>query len=271
MRRTLDHHPPLSVVRKPATTAVTDALWRRYQCDRDMEARARLLEQYLGLVHHAARELATRLPGAMQFEDLLSAGTVGLVQALESFDPARGFAFSSFALPRIRGAMRDEMRSWDWIPRSVRERIRHLRSVESDLRRRLGRQPEPDEMAAALGVDLATYWRYADANSEPVLLPLDPAPAGRAPERRLAEAIADPASRSQSDALEADETWSELAIAFATLSERDRLILNLSYFEELTLREIGEILHITESRVSQIRTRALRRLGERIDPRREAA
>lgn len=256
---------------KRSPTAVTDALWQSYVRERRSDTRSLLLDQYLGLVHHAALEIRPQLPSSMEFEDLLSAGAVGLVQALESYDPTRGFAFSSFALPRIRGAMRDELRSWDWIPRTVRERNRHLRSVEDTLHRRLGRAAEPREVAAALGVDLETYWRYVDETKRPVMLALDPISAAGEPELRLVEALVDPLGRNPIDTMEENETLAQLAEAFASLPERDRLVLTLSYFEGLTLKEIGETLHITESRVSQIRTRAVERLSERIEPKRKAA
>jgi len=107
-------------------TVLTDALWEKYLHHRDDRTRSQLLAQYLGLVHHSAHEMAKRVPKDLELDDLISAGTVGLVQALETFDPSRGLAFSTFAVPRIRGAMLDELRTWDWIPRSVRERSRKI-------------------------------------------------------------------------------------------------------------------------------------------------
>lgn len=251
---------------------VTAALWRRYREDRDLAARDRLLEQYLGLVHHAARQVARRVPAELDLDDLVGAGSLGLVQALESFDPSRGFAFSTYALPRIRGAILDEVRSWDWVPRSVRDRTRKLRRAEQSLRGRLGREPEPEEVADALEVDLDTYRRYANESRGPVLLSLDPAPdPGEDAPARLSDTLADAAAPDPDASLARAELLAGLADAFDSLSERERLILTLSYYEELTLKEIGEILHVTESRVSQLRTRALRRLQERMDPMENAA
>jgi RNA polymerase sigma factor for flagellar operon FliA len=251
--------------RKTSQKEITGALWRRYAARRDPETRDLLLEQHLGLVHHLAREIAQRSHHTLELEDLIGAGTVGLVQAVESFDPSRGLAFSSFAVPRIRGAILDELRSWDWVPRSVREKSRALKKTGERLRQQLGREPEAPEMAEALGVDQETYWRYLDETKDPVLLRLDSSPGtGCHDEPCLSELIPDRSSLSQDDALMAKERMRALLESFGTLSQRDRLILTLSYYEKLTLQQIGEVLHITESRVSQLRSRALKRLGERI-------
>jgi RNA polymerase sigma factor for flagellar operon FliA len=245
---------------------ITDALWARYVASRDAGTRDLLLEQYLGLVHHAAREIAHQRPHALETEDLVSAGTVGLVQALETFDPSRGLAFSSFAVPRIRGAILDELRSWDWVPRSVRQRSREIRKTRRDLERRLGRSPEPSEIAEALGMDLESYFRCQVESESPVLLSIDPLPGdGQRRDAVRGETIPDRSAPGVVETIERGETLARLRGAFASLSVRDRLVLTLSFFEELTLSQIGAVLHVTESRVSQIRTRALRRLLERIE------
>lgn len=246
---------------------ITDALWERYVASRDDSTRELLLEQYLGLVHHAAREAAHHRPHALDVGDLVSAGTVGLVQALESFEPSRGLAFSSYAVPRIRGAILDELRSWDWVPRSVRQRKREIDKARRDLQHRLGRFPEPAEIAAAAGLDLETYHRCDAEPDNPVLLSIDPLPGeGHRGNAALGESIPDHAAPGAVETIERGETLARLRDAFASLSVRDRLVLTLSFFEELTLSQIGVVLHVTESRVSQIRTRALRRLLERIEP-----
>jgi len=229
------------------------------------------LDQYLGLVHHAARETIRQFSGSLDLEDLVSAGTIGLVQALEGFDPSLGFAFSTYALPRIRGAIMDEIRSWDWVPRSIREHSRDLRQATEELRRQLGRDPKPDEVAEALGVDLKTYWRYTATSRDPVVLSLDPVPEAGDQPSRLSETLPDPSAEQMPETLAEAETRLELAASFEALSKRDRLILSLSFYEGLTLQQIGKILHITESRVSQLRTRALRRLREAMSSKEEAA
>ncbi len=243
-----------------------DELWTRYRRDGDLRARDQLLERHLGLVHRAAREVVRHAPASLELDDLVGAGTVGLVQALEAFDPGRGFAFSTFAMPRIRGAILDEVRGWDWVPRSVRERNRRIKKAADGLRRMLGREPEPAEVAAALGIDVETYQRQAADLRDPVLVAFDPGPDEAGEGGGLAEVLPDESAPDQTAVLERSETMEGLAEAFASLSERDRLVLTLSYYERLTLQEIGEVLHVTESRVSQIRTRAHKRLLERMEP-----
>lgn len=243
---------------------VTDALWQRYVTQRDAATRTQLLELYLGLVHHAAREIVPRAPAQLDLEDLISAGTVGLVQALEGFDPSRGLAFSSFAMPRIRGAILDELRSWDWVPRSVHQQGRRIEAARQRAALELGREPGEQEIARALGVDEATYRDCAIRARTPVLLTLDPAPRAVGEATALAETIPDPEAENRLESLAASETVTHLLQAFGSLSQRDRQVLTLSFYEKLSLKEIGEILHITQSRVCQIRARALQRLADSI-------
>jgi RNA polymerase sigma factor for flagellar operon FliA len=241
------------------------ALWTRYRETGDPTSRARLLDLYLGLVHHGARELLKRAAHDLEFDELISAGTLGLVQAIEGFDPGRGLAFSTYAMPRIRGAMLDEMRSRDWMPRTVRTRRRLIARARGRLLQRLGRPPEARELAAELGVTLATYWRWMGEADPRVMLALHHAAGpggGEAP--RLDETIPDLRASEPGEALTRAETLAELREAFAALPEKERLVLSLYYYEELSLKQIGEVLHVSESRISQIRTRALKRLREQV-------
>jgi RNA polymerase sigma factor FliA len=248
-----------------AGSRLAETLWARYAASRDPEARVQLLDLYLGLVHHAARELARASGARLELDELVSAGTVGLVQALEGFDPARGLAFSTYAMPRIRGAILDEVRGQDWTPRSVRERRARLARARAALQNRLGRAPSGSEVAAELGIDLETLWTWERDAHGRVRLELDAA-AGRDGESdlRLMETIADAAATAPDHDLLRGETLSELRAAVAELPSKDRLVLSLYYHENLSLRQIGEVLHVTESRVSQIRTRTLKRLRERL-------
>lgn len=259
----------MSARRAESAARLTDALWSRYRDDGDVEARAQLLDGYLGLVHHTARELLKTVSQDLELDELVSAGTLGLVQAIEGFELARGLAFSTYAVPRIRGAMLDELRSRDWIPRSIRTRRRLLARTSAVLQHQLGRAAEPHEMAAALGVDLPTYWRWTGEADPRVMLALHHAATREGEEHRLEETIPDPASREPFEALTQAETLAELRDAFADLPHKERLVLTLYYYEELSLRQIGEVLHVTESRVSQIRQRALQRLRVQVHHERE--
>jgi RNA polymerase sigma factor for flagellar operon FliA len=248
-----------------AMTRVTEALWERYRGHGDTSARAKLLDSYMGLVLHAAHELRRRGAGGVEFEDLVGAGSLGLVQALEGFDTSRGLAFSTYAMPRIRGAMLDEINHRDWAPRTVRVRRRLLAQARAELQHRLGRAPDPEELAERMGVDLATYWKWAGEIEGRGLVGLDDL-GGESSDLALHERIPDPfASAPGADLMEAEQLQ-ELRNALEELPAKDRLVLSLYYYEGLTLRQIGEILHVTESRVSQIHGRAVKRLRERVEP-----
>jgi RNA polymerase sigma factor FliA len=238
-----------------------EALWHRYGVHGDPAARDTLIEQHMGLVRHAARELLQRVGDSVPFDDLVGAGSLGLIQALEGFDPSRGFAFTTYALQRIRGAMLDELRAADWRPRSVRTRGRALQAAERTLEGRFGRPAGHAEIAEAVGVDLETYWSWRGDMQCGTFVAFDGAGDGsEAHAPALANTLADPEARSPVDSIELEERTHLLREAIATLSPRYRLVLTLSYYEELTHRQIAEVLHVTESRVSQIRTAALHKL-----------
>lgn len=242
---------------------LTPALWARYRGEHDLAARAELLDRYLGLVYHAARELVRQLPPEIELDDLVGAGTLGLVQALEAFDLDRGLAFSTFAMPRIRGAMLDDLRRRDWTPRGVRTRRRRMHEAQAGLQQRLGRDPMAEEVASSLGVDLKTYWRWLGEVNGAGLVALEDRETGDSAGGPLE--LADPAAAEPGERLSYEQSLEGLRDALGSLPERERLVLALYFYEELNLKQIGEVLHVTESRVSQIRARALARLRERIE------
>jgi RNA polymerase sigma factor for flagellar operon FliA len=249
---------------QPSPHSLTEALWDRYRATGDIEARAQLLDRYLGLVHHVAREVASRA-SQIELDDLVSAGTLGLVRALDSFDRSRGLAFSTYAVRRIRGAILDDLRSRDWIPRSVRVKARKCAATIAELERSLGREPEPREVAAALGIEVEVYFQWRAAIDGGVMVSFDATTdLGRRQTVALEETLENPDAEKPGDALEADEATMRLRAMIGTLPERERTVLALYYYEELNLRQIAEVLHVTESRVSQIRTQALKRLRERM-------
>jgi RNA polymerase sigma factor FliA len=254
-----------SSARKGPAPGVAEALFSRYRETGDVGARAQLLDLYLGLVHYGARELVRTCPAGVEVDELVSAGTLGLVQALDGFDPARGLAFSTYAMPRIRGAMLDELRSRDWMPRTVRTRGRQIKQARATLQQKLGRAPGEAEMAGALGVDLETYRRWASESQARILLEMDrPVEVESGGGVRLAETIPDEAGEQPGESLARAESRDALRAAIESLSAKDRLVLSLYYYEGLTLKQIGEVMHVTESRISQIHSRVLERLRERI-------
>ena len=238
------------------TQTTTDALWRRWRDQGDVEARRELLGRYLGLVHHAAREVAPRVRDAVSLDELVSAGSLGLMQAMQGFDIDRGLAFSTFAMRRIRGAILDELRARDPLSRADRAHVRRLDSAVAELEQRGGRAPTPGEVATHLGVDHETLhrWRERTAHAGPVSLESEPN--GRV----LADQIGDDGGEAIHGALEQSERRGVIQAALDALPARERLVVARSYFEERPLREIAAELGVTESRVCQLRAQALARL-----------
>lgn len=218
-----------------------------------------LLQEYLPAVRRQALALQVKLPSSIDLDDLIQAGTVGLLDALGRFDPNAGAAFLPFASQRIRGAMIDELRSRDWLPRSVR---RHARDVESAIHRltqRLGRPPEEREVAAELGMPLDEYQQLLGDINNGFLLPY---------EEMVAEsgepAAGDTGARTPFGALLEGEQRELLVRAIEELPEREKTLMGLYYQEELNLKEIGAVLGVSESRVCQLHSQAISRLRSRL-------
>jgi RNA polymerase sigma factor FliA len=240
----------------------TDVLWARYRSARDPEARSQLLTRHLGLVHHVAREVSRRIP-SVELGELVSAGALGLMKALDSFDLSRGLAFSTYAVLRIRGAILDDLRSRDSTPRSVRAKRRKIDSVAAALEAQLGRAPTAHEIANRLNIDMTTYWKWKDAvGSYAEAETTRPIPGRRS--SRDAENHADPSAPSAPQQIVESEHVAQMRHLIAKLPEQQRRVLALYYYEELNLRQVGQVLQVSESRVSQIRSQALRRLRAEI-------
>jgi RNA polymerase sigma factor FliA len=231
-------------------------LWRRYRRQGDQSARMDLLERYLPLVRLLARKLAARIGGAVEADDLVSAGTIGLVQALESFDLGRANSFATYASRRIHGSMLDELRRRDWVPRSVRAKARKLQRASGRFEAVAGRAPAPSELAAALEIDLPTYWSWKNTVDGAHQVSLDDCPSGDISE--LAITMTD--HEGSLEGIEREEQVEQMAHALGRLPERERNVLVLYFYEELNLRQIAEMLNLTESRISQIRSAALNRV-----------
>jgi RNA polymerase sigma factor FliA len=237
-------------------------LWQQYRRGGDLEARTQLLGRYARLVHHLARQTSRRIGPDVELDDLVGAGMLGLVRALEAFDPARGLAFSTYAVPRIRGAILDELRARDWMPRSLRSRARDISRIRAALEQTLERSPRATEVAAGMGVDLPTYLRLEALTDAREFVSIDqPGPDGLP---SLGEVLCGSSPEADQIRWTQEERLESLRDGVAELPEKDRLVLTFYYYEGLNLRQIGEILHVTESRVSQIRTRALALLRERL-------
>jgi RNA polymerase sigma factor for flagellar operon FliA len=230
------------------------------------DARDTLLRDNLSLVHHVARTLARRLADDADLDELVSAGTLGLMSAAESFDPGRGLAFSTFAVPRIRGAMLDELRRQDHVPRSVRRKSRSIAQAREALMHTLGRDPSSREMADALGVDRDTLFRWTAEVETAVHLPLDGHGRSAQDERPTRAELLRSEVELPDESLAREEQVAALRDAMLALDDQERTVLALYYFENLRSREIGELLGVSESRVSQVRARALGRLRAALTP-----
>lgn len=217
-----------------------------------------LLEQHLPLVRRQALNLRTRLPPSVDLDDLIQAGTIGLLDAMKRYDPTQGVSFATFASQRIRGAMLDELRSRDWVPRSVRRVSREVDATLRQLEQRLGRPPEEREMAAALGVELAEYQRMLLDTNGSYLVALD-----EMSDEEL-DARSSEHSASPFVAFADERNRERLVKAIEALPERERLVLALYYQEELNLKEIGAVLGVSESRVCQLHSQAVARLRQRL-------
>lgn len=237
----------------------------------DPAARERLLTEHLGLVHHVARKVSRTLTVDVDLDELVSAGSMGLMNALDNFDASRGLAFSTFAAPRIRGAILDELRRQDHVPRSVRRKTREITAARESLMRELKRAPEDREVAQHLGVDVETFWRWTGDVEGTTHVPLDDRTGDDRDGRALAPAdfLAGETHHDIEDRLNLGEEVEILRDAILRLKEQERIVLTLYYYEELKLHEIATILELTESRVSQIRSKAVSRLRGELAPLRE--
>ncbi|MGD8237990.1 MAG: FliA/WhiG family RNA polymerase sigma factor [Armatimonadota bacterium] len=227
--------------------------------------RQRLITAHVSLVESVVGRIMVTLPDSVDREDLISCGILGLIQAVDRFEPRRGVKFNTYATSVIRGAVMDELRSQDWAPRSVREKCRRLERVLSGLEAQLGRSPDDHEMAAALRMPVDEYHQLLSDASGVALVSLETLLSGSDVMRqettmsRSEEGLQDPEHHAERQELKA-----VLAEAIDTLPQPERLVIALYYHEELTLREIGEVLGVTESRVCQIHTQAVLRLRTRM-------
>jgi len=243
-------------------------LWRRYKEGGDTSARERLVVAYSPLVKFVAGRTGARLPSHVDQADLISYGMIGLIEAMERFEPDRQIRFETFAMQRIRGAIIDELRSLDWVPRSVRARARAIERANASLEAKLGRAPNDDEMAESMEMDVDEFHGALLEIANSSILALDDLwtfadPEGGGGQISVLDTIRDPSAADPEAEAETTELKDRLADAIESLPERERLVIALYYYENLTLREIGEILGVTESRVSQLHTKAVLSLRSR--------
>jgi RNA polymerase sigma factor for flagellar operon FliA len=251
--------PVKTVTIPPAVDDELAMRWDEFKTSGDGVAREKLILHYAPLVKYVASRVATGLPSSVDQSDLVSYGMFGLIDALEKFEPGRGNKFETYAIPRIKGAIIDELRAMDWVPRSIRFKARELEKAQADLEAMLKRQPTEEELAERLGVSRRELHDMLTQISFVSVLALDEvvsAGADRGEQVSLIDTLADKGI-DPTYGVESQETRGLLAAAINSLSEREKIVVTLYYFEGLTLAEIGEILGVTESRVCQIHTKAV--------------
>ncbi len=242
-------------------------LWVQYKSGPDRQLRDRLILTYAPLVKYVAGRLGASLPAHVDESDLVSYGLLGLIDAIERYDLNRDVKFETYAIARIRGAIIDELRSLDWVPRSVRSRAREIERAIAQLEAQLMRPPTDEEIAGKMGVteeELDDALLEISRSSIGALDELWSSPTGSGDAVSLVDTLEDPNSVEPGGEIEATEVKEMIGEAIAALPEREKLVITLYYYEELTLREIGEVLGVTESRVSQLHTKAILRLKARL-------
>ncbi len=250
---------PEKPIKKPSEPSID---WLRYQRDANPEVRARLLRQYLPLVRNVAGRMAIGFPRSVELSDLINTGVIGLVEAFGNFDPQRGVKFETYAVPRIRGAILDELRALDWVPRSTRARSREIERALLCLENDFGRPPTDAELAQKLGCTVEELMLAKGDVSGSSLLSLDETIYREEDNHQVPriETVRDDSRATALGDLEKSELRAFLVTAIDRLTEQEKLVIALYYFEELTLKEIGEVMTISESRVSQIHTKAVLKL-----------
>lgn len=243
--------------------SVIDALWVTFKADGELSVRERLILHYSPLVKYVAGRVGAGLPRSVDQNDLASYGLFGLIDAIDKFEPERGFKFETYAINRIKGAILDELRALDWVPRSVRSRSRLIETGITELEHRLQRAPTEDELAEHLEMTVDDLLGALAEIGRTGIAALDEL-VGSDSQTSVGDMLADPGSISPETAVQVEETRQGLMEAINRLPDRDRLVVTLYYYEGMTLAEIGDVLGVTESRVCQIHAKTMMSLRNRL-------
>lgn len=244
-----------------------ETIWKEYKENGSKVAKDKLLVEYAHLVKYVAHRLAVNLPSSVDRDDLIGSGVLGLIKAVETFEIERGFKFETYAGHKIRGAILDELRALDWVPRSVRTKSRDLQKTFAKLENRLGRMPYDDEVCEELGMEIDEYEGLLSDIAPTTIVSLEesmPERGADSKEIRLIDTIEDPGSDNPLKQLGFVEVKNILKDTISNLPEKEKLVVALYHYEELTLKEIGVVLGISESRVSQIHSKAILKLRSRL-------
>ena len=244
-----------------------EELWEQYARDKDPFIREVIAEKYAPLVKYVAGKVAIGLPHNIEFEDLIGYGVFGLLDSIDKYEPSRGIKFKTYAVTRIRGAIYDELRSIDWVPRSVRQKAKELEKLIGTMENRLGRSVDDEEIANELGVPIDEFHELLMKISGSSVLSLsDVWYLGDDNDKiSVADTIESPLSLNPDVQVEREEIQRIIYDVIINLPEKEKKVLILYYYEDLTLKEIGKVLEVTESRVSQLHTKAILRLRSKLD------
>ena len=261
------HGRAVSDGKMPEEDKEINELWRRYKQDADPAARDRLILTYAPLVKYVAGRMGTNFPSHVDESDLISYGLLGLIGAIERFDLSRNIKFETYAITRIKGSILDELRSLDWVPRSVRSMARQIERSSAKLENKLHRAPSDEEMASDLGLTMDEFRDALTRISSSTIVALEELwtiSSTGTESVALIDTIEDRQSKDPAAVVDVNDVKERLAGAISNLPEREKIVIALYYYEGLTLREIGDVLGVTESRVSQLHTKAILRLKGRL-------
>jgi RNA polymerase sigma factor for flagellar operon FliA len=243
-----------------------DELWIEYKKTRAIALRDAFIRQYMPLVKYVAGKVATGLPATIEFDDLVGYGQFGLIDAIEKFDPEKNVKFKTYAVTRIRGAIFDELRLQDWVPRSVRQKSREIEDVIGELEAKLGRTASDAEIAQAMGITEAEFLQTVLKVSGTSVISLNDMWSGGDDSEHISivDSIEAPSSLNPDVIVEREEVRRVIAEAIQELPEKEKMVLVLYYHEDLTFKEIGQVLNVSESRISQLHTKANLRLKAKL-------
>lgn len=252
--------------------ATVGEVWAEFVATRRADLRDELIVEYASLVRFVVGRLGIPPTSILDAEDLISYGVIGLINAIDRFDPSRGIRFEAFATPRIRGAVIDQLRALNWLPRSAVTRVRQVESALAELEQRLGRPAKEEEVAAELQVPVDRYRQMLQEASTMILsldAPLSVLPADDSV-ATLADLLEDMGEPGPAEHFEQHEIIQTLSLSIEQLPSREQMLLSLYYEEELTMKEISKLLHVSESRVCQLHMQAILRLRSMMNTRQAA-
>jgi RNA polymerase sigma factor for flagellar operon FliA len=245
---------------------IEDELWIKYRKNRDPKIREDFIKQYAPLVKYVAGKVAVGMPHNVEFDDLVGYGVFGLLDAIDKFDPGKNVKFKTYAVTRIRGAIFDELRSIDWVPRSVRQKTREVEDAIGNLEAQLGRTATDQEIAKSLNMNEDEFLKTMMKISGTSILSLNDVwfSGDENDKVSIGDSIESPSSLNPDVIVEKNEIRRVIVDSISELPDKEKKILVLYYYEDLTLKEIGQVLQVTESRVSQLHTKAILRLRAKL-------